>query len=66
VCAPIRTCINEQFGAEAAGAVRIQYGGSVKAGNIAELLERPDFDGALVVGASLDPDEFARICQLGR
>ena len=42
-------------------AVRIQYGGSVKAGNIAELMAQPDIDGALVGGASLDPDEFARI-----
>ena len=41
--------------------VRIQYGGSVKAANIAELMAQPDIDGALVGGASLDPDEFARI-----
>ena len=46
-----------------AGAVRIQYGGSVKASNIAELMAQPDIDGALVGGASLDPDEFARIVQ---
>ena len=46
-------------------AVRIQYGGSVKAANIAELMAQPDIDGALVGGASLDPDEFARICKLG-
>ena len=48
-------------GAEAAAAVRVQYGGSVKPGNIAELMAQPDIDGALVGGASLDPDEFARI-----
>ena len=41
--------------------MRIQYGGSVKAANIGELLDQPDIDGALVGGASLDPDEFARI-----
>ena len=41
--------------------VRIQYGGSVKPGNIAELMACPDVDGALVGGASLDPDDFARI-----
>ena len=52
-----------QFGADAAAAVRIQYGGSVKAANIAELMAQPDIDGALVGGASLDPDEFARIVQ---
>jgi triosephosphate isomerase len=47
---------------DAAGAsVRIQYGGSVKAANAAELMAEPDVDGALVGGASLDPDEFARI-----
>jgi triosephosphate isomerase len=45
--------------------VRIQYGGSVKSSNIAELIAQPDIDGALVGGASLDPDEFARICKLG-
>ena len=43
--------------------VRILYGGSVKASNAAELLGLPDVDGALVGGASLDPDEFARIVQ---
>jgi triosephosphate isomerase len=46
--------------------VRIQYGGSVKGANIAELIAMPDIDGALVGGASLDADEFARICKLGR
>jgi triosephosphate isomerase (TIM) len=61
VCAAIRTCINEQFGAEAAGAVRIQYGGSVKAGNIRDFMAHPEIDGALVGGASLDPEEFALI-----
>jgi triosephosphate isomerase len=66
VCASIRGCVADLCGADAAGEVRIQYGGSVKAGNIAELMTRPDIDGALVGGASLDPDEFARICQLGR
>jgi triosephosphate isomerase len=65
VCAAIRRRIGERFGADAAAAVRIQYGGSVKGGNIAELIACPDIDGALVGGASLDPDEFARICTLG-
>ncbi|MDP9465147.1 MAG: triose-phosphate isomerase [Actinomycetota bacterium] len=66
VCAAIRRCITEIAGAEAAEAVRIQYGGSVKSSNIAELIDQTDVDGALVGGASLDPDEFARICKLGR
>ena len=48
-------------GEEAAGQIRILYGGSVKAGNAAELIGRPDIDGALVGGASLEPAEFAAI-----
>ncbi len=64
VCAAIRAKVGELFGMAAAESVRIQYGGSVKAGNSAELLAQPDIDGALVGGASLDPDEFARIVQL--
>lgn len=63
VCASIRREIAVLAGSDAAAAVRIQYGGSVKAANIAELMSRPDIDGALVGGASLDPDEFARIVQ---
>lgn len=47
----------------AASAVRIQYGGSVKVGNVADLMSRPDIDGALVGGASLDPTEFAQLLQ---
>jgi len=46
---------------EAAGAIRVLYGGSVKPENAAEILAEPDVDGALVGGASLDPDAFARI-----
>jgi len=51
------------FDDDVAGQIRIQYGGSVKSTNIAELMAMPDIDGALVGGASLDPDEFARIVQ---
>ena len=43
--------------------MRIQYGGSVKGANATELMAQPDIDGALVGGASLDPDEFAKIVQ---
>jgi triosephosphate isomerase len=43
--------------------VRILYGGSVKPGNIAPIMAQPDVDGALVGGASLDPDEFAKLVQ---
>ncbi|MDQ1396264.1 MAG: triosephosphate isomerase [Acidimicrobiaceae bacterium] len=65
VCGLVRTTVRERFGDGAAGAVRIQYGGSVKPDNIAELMAQPDIDGALVGGASLDPDDFARIVQWG-
>lgn len=65
VCAAIRGVVAEVYGQAAAQQVRIQYGGSVKAGTIAELMAGPDVDGALVGGASLDPDEFARIVRLG-
>jgi triosephosphate isomerase len=51
------------FGQDVSQSVRIQYGGSVKAANIADLMAQPDIDGALIGGASLDPDEFARIVQ---
>jgi triosephosphate isomerase (TIM) len=64
VCASIRTAVAELSGHDAARSIRIQYGGSVKAGTIAELMAGPDVDGALVGGASLDPDEFARIAKL--
>jgi triosephosphate isomerase len=63
VCHAIRQEIGVLFGAETAAAIRIQYGGSVKAANIAELMRQTDIDGVLVGGASLDPDEFARIVQ---
>jgi triosephosphate isomerase len=61
VCAFIRGVVSSVAGAEAAAAVRIQYGGSVKPDNAAELMGQPDIDGALVGGASLDPDDFSRI-----
>ena len=63
VIGAIRGKVAEVTGDAAAAAVRIQYGGSVKAANIAELMAEPDIDGALVGGASLDPEEFARIVQ---
>jgi triosephosphate isomerase len=57
----IRGFLREMAGAQTAEAVRIQYGGSVKPDNAAELLGQPDIDGALVGGASLKVDDFARI-----
>ena len=63
MCAQIRTAVGDLSGSEAAAGVRVQYGGSVKPTNIAELMGAPDIDGALVGGASLDPDDFAKIVQ---
>jgi triosephosphate isomerase (TIM) len=63
MCAFIRRVVGEVAGADAAAKVRIQYGGSVKPGNAAELMGQPDIDGALVGGASLDADDFAHIVQ---
>jgi triosephosphate isomerase len=60
----IRATVRDIAG-EAAEGVRIQYGGSVKAANAAGFMEQQDIDGALVGGASLDPEEFARIVRYG-
>jgi triosephosphate isomerase len=60
-CGWIREELASRQGAAVAAATRIQYGGSVKPGNIAELMSQPNVDGALVGGASLDPEDFARI-----
>ena len=61
VCAKIRETVAEVFGAEAAEAVTIQYGGSVNAGNSAELFAKADIDGGLVGGASLKAKDFSVI-----
>jgi triosephosphate isomerase len=66
VCGLVRTLVSEVAGADAAWSVRVQYGGSVKPDNIAELMAEADIDGALVGGASLDPDDFARIVKYRR
>ena len=63
MCAGIRRVVGGLSGPDAATSVRVQYGGSVKPDNAGELLGQPDIDGALVGGASLDPDDFARIIQ---
>src|SRR5918994_1020064 len=63
VCAAIRGQLKESYGAEVADAVRIQYGGSVKAANVAGIMAQPDIDGCLVGGASLQADEFGGICR---
>lgn len=58
VCAAIREWVDGSHGPSAAQAVRLLYGGSVKVSNVAGIMNQPDVDGALVGGASLDPDEF--------
>lgn len=60
VCKGIRECIAEMYDQDTADKVRIQYGGSVNAGNAAELFSKPNIDGGLVGGASLKP-EFGKI-----
>ncbi|MBQ4383023.1 MAG: triose-phosphate isomerase [Firmicutes bacterium] len=60
VCSAIRECVKEVFGQEVSDEIRIQYGGSVNAGNAAELFAMPNIDGGLVGGASLKAD-FAKI-----
>ena len=62
VCKGIRECIAEMYDAATAEAVRIQYGGSVNAGNAAELFAQPDIDGGLVGGASLKADFGKIVC----
>jgi triosephosphate isomerase len=64
VCAAIRAALTDKYGAETGSAVRVLYGGSVKSGNIGELVAQDDIDGALVGGASLDADEFAKLCAM--
>jgi triosephosphate isomerase (TIM) len=63
VCAAVRARVAEVWSQEAADSVRILYGGSVKAANIAGIMEKGDVDGALVGGASLQADEFGGICR---
>jgi triosephosphate isomerase len=64
VCGAIRARVGEQFGAAAAAGVRVLYGGSAKANNVGDIMAKPDIDGALVGGASLDADEFATMCAI--
>lgn len=61
----VRSLVAEQFGNDAASKIRIQYGGSVKASNAAELMACPDIDGALIGGASLEPQSFLDIIENG-
>lgn len=61
VCAQIRATVKELYDAETAEALTVQYGGSMNAGNAAELLAKPDVDGGLIGGASLKAADFTTI-----
>lgn len=63
VCGAIRAHLAELHSPEVAEQTRILYGGSVKSSNVAAIMAETDIDGALIGGASLDPDEFATICK---
>jgi len=63
VCSAIRTRLAELYSADIAEGVRILYGGSVKAGNVAAIMAETDVDGALVGGAAIVADEFVSICR---
>jgi triosephosphate isomerase len=63
VCAAIRARVGQTWGDAAADAVRVLYGGSVKATNVAGIMKQHDVDGCLVGGASLDYEEFGGICR---
>ena len=62
-CGEIRKVVEELYGAETAQAIRIQYGGSVKPENVVELLSKEHIDGALVGGASLQPESFLKLLE---
>jgi len=66
MCSFIRRWISGAYGEDAAAAVRVLYGGSVKPDNAAELMAMEDVDGALVGGASLKAADFAAIANFGR
>ena len=63
VCAAVRARVTETWGEEPGASVRVLYGGSVKAANVAGIMKQPDVDGCLVGGASLDYEEFGGICR---
>ncbi|RZS29794.1 triosephosphate isomerase [Herbihabitans rhizosphaerae] len=64
VCKALRAALYEKYGVAVSDEVRVLYGGSVKSGNISDLVEQSDVDGALVGGASLDSNEFTKLCAL--
>jgi triosephosphate isomerase len=63
VCAAVRTRLGELYSPDLAAGVRVLYGGSVKAKNVAAIMAEADVDGALIGGASIDANEFSQICR---
>ena len=61
VCGVIRAAIAKEFGAEVGENIRIQYGGSMNAGNVADLMAQPEIDGGLIGGAALKPVDFSKL-----
>lgn len=61
VCAAIREKLSQLYSADVAESIRVLYGGSVKSANVAEIMAKPNVDGALVGGASLKAEEFSKI-----
>lgn len=66
VCSAIRDCLRELYGARAARAITVQYGGSMNANNAEELLAQPDVDGGLIGGASLKAPDFVKIANASK
>jgi triosephosphate isomerase (TIM) len=66
VCAAIRNRLADLYAGDVADEIRVLYGGSVKSGSIIDLMREADIDGALIGGASLEAEEFARICRFPR
>ncbi|MBZ0292008.1 MAG: triose-phosphate isomerase [Anaerolineae bacterium] len=64
IISKIRATLADLYGKDVADSVRIQYGGSVKPGNMAEYMSQPDIDGALVGGASLKVDDFTKLIEI--
>jgi triosephosphate isomerase len=64
VCAALRATLAEKYGSEVAEQVRVLYGGSCNSSNVSDLVSRDNIDGALVGGASLDAEEFTKLCAL--
>jgi triosephosphate isomerase len=64
VCGALRAALAAKYGQPLAEDIRLLYGGSMKSNNVSDLVAQPDVDGGLVGGASLDADEFAKLCAL--